>query len=83
MNKIFNFHVILTHVLEKKNGQILFGVEMDRRRRGYTSSGESGMESSLLRYLIIVCLVTSDNNLPESSRQKKTITIKMPSRDPP
>ena len=81
MNEIFNFHVILTHVLEKKNGQILFGVEMDRRRRGYTSSGESGMESNLLRYLFFVCLVTSDNNLPITRR--KNITIKMPSRDPP
>ena len=71
LHTIFNFHVILTHVLEKKIGQILFGVEMDRRRRGYTSSGEYGMESNLLRYLIFVCLVTSDNNLP-ISRQKKT-----------
>ena len=52
MNEIFNFQVLLTHVI-KKIGQILFGVEMDRGRRGYTSSGESGMKSSLLRYLFI------------------------------
>ena len=45
MNEIFNFQVILTHVFEK-TGQILFGVEMDRRRKEYTSSWESGMESS-------------------------------------
>ena len=45
---------------------------MDRRRRGYTSSGESGMESNLLRYLIVVRLVTSDNNLPISRHNKKT-----------
>ena len=52
MNEIFNFQVILTHGFEKI-GQILLvtGVEMDRQRRGYTSSGESGMKSSLLRYL--------------------------------
>ena len=55
VNEIFNFQVILTHVIEK-NGQILFGVEMDRRRRGYTSSGESGVESSLLKYLFIYLL---------------------------
>ena len=57
VNEIFNFQVILTHVL-KKIGQILFGVEMDRRIRGYTSSGESKMRSSLLRYLFFVFLVT-------------------------
>ena len=39
----------------KKIGQILFRVEIDNRRRGYTSSGESGMKSSLLRYLFF-CL---------------------------
>ena len=50
MNEILNFQVILTHFIEKKIGQILFGVEMDRRRRGNTSSGESGMKSNLLRY---------------------------------
>ena len=54
VNEIFNFQVILTHVLEKI-GQILHGVEMDRQRRGYTSFGESGMKSSLLRYLFF-CL---------------------------
>ena len=45
---------------KKKIGQILhvFGVEMDRQRRGYTSSWESGMESILWRYLFFVCLVT-------------------------
>ena len=53
MNEILNFQVILTHVIKKKPGQILFGVEMDRRRRGFTSSGESGMKSSLLRYLFV------------------------------
>ena len=58
MNEIFNFQGILTHVFEKKIGQILFGVEMDRRRRGYTSSGESGMKRSLLRYLFFAFLVT-------------------------
>ena len=61
VTEIFNFQVILTHVLEKI-GQILplFGVEMDRQRRGYTSYGESGMKSSLLRYLFFcfVFLVT-------------------------
>ena len=60
MNEIFNFQGILTHVFEKKKGKILFRVEMDKRRRGYTctSSGESGMKSSLLRYLFFAFLVT-------------------------
>ena len=59
LNEIFNFQVILTHVIEKKIDQILFGVEMDRRRMEYTSSGESGMKSSLLRYSFFwVFLVT-------------------------
>ena len=53
MNEILNFLVVLTHVFEKKIGQILFGVEMDRRRRVYASFGESGMKSSPLRYLIL------------------------------
>ena len=63
--KIFNFQVILTHVIEKV-GQIPFRVEMERRRKGYTSSGGSGMESSLLRYLFFCLLSYIDNNLPIS-----------------
>ena len=57
MSEIFHFYVILTHVSEKKIGAILFWIEMGIRRRGYTSSVESGMKSSLLRYLVFVFLV--------------------------
>ena len=54
MNEIFNFQVILTHVLEKI-GQILFGLKWTDEEGGYTSSGESGIKSSMLRYLFF-CL---------------------------
>ena len=58
MNEIFKFQGILTCFFDqKKNSQILFGVEMDRQRRGYTSSGESGLVSSLLRYLFIYLFI--------------------------
>ena len=43
-NELINFQVILTDYLEK-NCQILIGIEMDRRCRGYTFSGDSGMEN--------------------------------------
>ena len=39
-------------LFREKNGEILFGVEMNRLKGGYTSSGESGMGCSMLRYLI-------------------------------
>ena len=54
MNEIFNFQVILTHFF----GNIPFEGEMDRRGKGYTSSGESEIEISLVRYLFFVFLVT-------------------------
>ena len=53
-NELINFRVILTPFCEKSS-QILFKVEMDRQRRGYTYSREFGMESTLLRY-IFFCL---------------------------
>ena len=72
MNEIFHFQVILTHV-SKEIGQIQFGVEMDIRRMGYTSSVESGMKSSLLCFFFVF-FVISDNNLP-ISREKKQHNI--------
>ena len=53
-NELINFQVISTHFLiSKKYREKLFGVEMDRRRRGYTSSGDSGMESNLLTHIFL------------------------------
>ena len=60
---------------------------MDRQRRVYTYSRESGMESSPLIYIclffVVVFLVTWDDNLPISNEKKITLTIKMASMDPP
>ena len=51
-----------------------FRVAMDRRRRGYTSSGVSEMKFTLLKYLFVfVCLVTKDSNLPISREKKNNI----------
>ena len=60
MNEIFNFQVILTQVFWKKIGQIPIGIEMDGEDGGihFLFFGESGMESSLLRYFFGVFLVT-------------------------
>ena len=53
MNEIFNLQSYFdTHY--RKNGQILFGIEMVRRRKGYASSGESGMKRSLFFFVFLV-----------------------------
>ena len=65
VNEIFNFQVILTNILGKNWPNTIWG--WNGQRRGYTSSGESEMNSSLLRYLfVMVFLVTWDSNLPIS-----------------
>ena len=49
-NELINSKVILTHFKKKKISQILFGGWNRQTKKGYTSSGEPGMERSLLRY---------------------------------
>ena len=66
------------HTFKKKISQIVIGVEIDRWRRArYTSSGDSGMKSSLFRYIHVFggFLVTWDNNLP-ISREKHYLNHK-------
>ena len=49
-NELFNFAVNCKTVFEK-NRKILIGLEIDRQRKGYSSSGDSGMKSTLLTYI--------------------------------
>ena len=54
MHKWINkFSSYFDTLLEKKISPILIGVEINRWRIGYTSSGDSGMERSLFRHIFL------------------------------
>ena len=75
----------MTHFVWGGGGRkILIGVEMDRRKRGYTTSGESRMDSILLTHIFWGLPIVASNNIRTNSRgQNMTLTTQMSSTDPP
>ena len=58
-NELINFQFILTHFCGAKIGKYCLGLKCtDKELRGYTYSRESGMKSSLLRYIYFYFLLT-------------------------
>ena len=82
MNEIINFQVILT--LFENNQPNTTWVLNGQTKEGYTSFEVSEMESYPLGNIFWGGVqVTWNHNLPISRERNITLTIKMPSRDPP